>query len=84
MARTTIKTRDNGTLEFFVPNNGGYVRLESGSQHGTLGRQICDGGGFRGNTLTATPESLPLVAHQWLRQARTAMRREGLPTTDMF
>ena len=70
MARFTINTRDAGTLEFFVPDNGGYVRLESGGRSGTLAPQICKGGGFMGSTLTATAETLPTVAKRWNRQRR--------------
>lgn len=68
MARMTIKTRDQGTLQFFVPDAGGYVRLESDAQPGTLGRQICEGGGFTGSTLQATPETLATVARRWWKQ----------------
>jgi hypothetical protein len=75
MARVTIKTRDAGLLEFFVLDAGGYVRIESGSAHGILGRQICGGGGFIGNTLRASPESLKAVAYSWLRQCRRLAAR---------
>lgn len=75
MARFTIKTRDAGTLEFWAPDGGGYVRLESPGYPGTLGRQICDGGGMMGNTLEADARSLPAVARSWNRQRRTALRR---------
>jgi hypothetical protein len=74
MARFTIKTRDHGMKKFFVPDNGGYVRLETGSTHGTLGKQICYGGGFHGNTITATPETLPAVARRWWKQHLNAER----------
>lgn len=72
--RFTMKTRDYGTLEFFAPRNGGYVRLESDGKPGTLGQQICNGGGFLGNTISCGPteESLSRVARAWQRQ-----RREG-------
>ena len=68
MARLTIKTRSHGDKTFFVPDHGGYVRLESGSSHGTLGQQICYGGGFRGNTITADADSLEIVARKWWKQ----------------
>lgn len=68
MARFTIKTRDHGEKSFFVPDGGGYVRLENGRNTGTLGQQICDGGSFRGYALSATPDTLPLVARKWWRQ----------------
>jgi len=68
MASFTLKTRTEGNLDFFVPNQGGYVRLEKGRNHGTLGKQICYGGDFRGNTVTATPETLETEARRWWRQ----------------
>lgn len=73
MARFTIKTRQHGEQVFFCPDGGGYVRLESGANHGTLGRQICYGGGFSGNTISATPESLPKVCRAWWAQQRRAL-----------
>jgi hypothetical protein len=68
MATFTIKTREHGDKAFFVPDNGGYVRLEQGRNHGTLGTQICDGGSFRGNTLTADAGTLSVVARKWWKQ----------------
>lgn len=68
MATFTIKTRKHGDKTFFVPDQGGYVRLEMGQNHGTLGRQICHGGGFRGNTITAQPDTLEVEARRWWRQ----------------
>lgn len=74
MARFTIKTRTNGDMTFFVPNGGGYVRLESEGKHGTLGQQICEGGGFYGNTLSANEQSLESVARRWYRAYRAGQR----------
>ena len=74
MARFTIKTRTNGEMDFFVPDDGGYVRLESFAKTGTLGRQICTGGGFSGNTLTANAKTLESVARRWYRSYRAAQR----------
>lgn len=68
MATFTINSRDHGTKTFFVPDQGGYVRLESGRNHGTLGQQICYGGGYRGNTVTATADTLEAVARKWWKQ----------------
>lgn len=75
MARITINTRDVGALTFFVPDAGGYVRLESGANHGTLGQQICDGGGTMGNTLSADKTTLAAVARRWNKQRRARLRR---------
>lgn len=74
MARFTIKTRTNGSMEFFTPDAGGYVRLESAGKSGTMGRQICAGGGFGGSTLTANAASLQSVARRWYRAYRAAQR----------
>lgn len=69
MATFTINSRTHGEKTFFVPDRGGYVRLEGqGRNTGTLGRQICYGGGFRGNTVTATVDTLEREARTWWRQ----------------
>lgn len=68
MARFTIKTRNHGEKTFFVPPGGGYVRLERSGRTGTLGEQICYGGGFRGNTISATEDTLETEARRWWRQ----------------
>lgn len=78
MARFTIKTRTNGDMDFFVPDGGGYVRLESPGRSGTLGRQICSGGGFMGNTLTASAASLESISRGWYRQYRAYQRQNCL------
>ena len=74
MARITINTRDAGKLEFWVRDEGGYVRLESDGKTGTLGRQICDGGGFMGSTIMADAETLAKVARRWNAQRRAAQQ----------
>ncbi len=78
MARFTIKTRTNGDMEFFVPDGGGYVRLESDGKPGTLGAQICYGGGFRGNTVTADKSTLEFEARRWYRAYRAEQRSSAL------
>lgn len=56
-------------FEFFAPDSGGYVRLESPGHPGTLGAQICRDGGLEGSTLRCGPsvESLRAVATDWVR-----------------
>lgn len=67
--RTKIHSRKlNLTFNFWMKDAGGYVRLESAGKSGTLATQICDGGGFRGNTVTATPETFEKVCRRWYRQ----------------
>lgn len=68
MATFTIKTRNHGEKTFFVPDNSGYVRLESGRNHGTFAKQICYGGGFYGNTITADAATLEVEARRWWSQ----------------
>ena len=72
MATFTINTRNHGQATFFVrdsaTDNSGYVYLESAGKPGTLGKQICAGGDFSGETLTATVESLEKVARAWHRK----------------
>lgn len=61
MARYTIQSKE-GDLRFFMPDNGGYVRLENDVRIGTLADQICQGGSVGyGSTLTATPETFEAV-----------------------
>ena len=68
MTTFTIKSKKHGNKTFFVPDQGGYVRLERGRQHGNLGQQICYGGDFRGNTITADADTLEAVARKWWKQ----------------
>lgn len=75
MARIIINTRKEGEMSFWCKADGGYVWLESEGKPGTLGQQICEGGGFRGSTLYAREETLADVARKWLRQRREAERK---------
>ena len=72
MATFTINTREHGPATFFVrdsaTDNSGYVYLESTGKTGTLGKQICAGGDFSGDALSATVESLEKVARAWHRK----------------
>jgi hypothetical protein len=65
---TTINSRIYGPQTFWMPDTGGYIRLERGANHGTLGTQICEGGGFRGATLCATPDTFEQVVRRWWKQ----------------
>lgn len=49
--------KDKKEYEFWAPDNGGYVYLESPGRPGTLGSQICEGGGFMGSTISCTGSS---------------------------
>lgn len=74
--RYTIKNRVLGNFDFFVPDGGGYVRLESEGKPGTLGAQICDHGCITGSTLSATPETMRDVCRRWYRQYMRNARSE--------
>lgn len=69
MTNLTIKSRKlDRDFEFFMPDGGGYVRLERGANHGTLGDQICYGGGFRGNTIRcASEDEFRTECRRWYR-----------------
>ena len=77
MARVTINTRDLGQLFFSCPNDGGYVYMEQANRPRTEPRQICNGGGFRGDTLGADELTLPRVARYWNKQRRAYARTLG-------
>ena len=77
-AKTEIETiygTEKPVFEFWAPDNGGYVRLESDGKSGTLGQQICDGGGFSGGTVSATPENFTRVCRSWYRQYMSAAKQ---------
>lgn len=85
--RFTIKSRKHGDQDFWANNKeplfgrvqSAYVFLEDKGP-GTLGSQICEGGGFRGDTVTCngTPEGLEKAARQWWRQYLRNEREMGL------
>lgn len=71
--RITIHSRLDGPLSFWMPDNGGYVRIERDHDTGTLGQQICYGGYYRGNTVSSTPDSFPRDVRRWYRAYRRNM-----------
>ena len=73
MARLVINSKVFGEQSFFMPDNGGYIRLESEGKSGTLGAQICDGGKFSGSTISASPASFERECRKW-HKARLAKR----------
>ena len=48
-------TVDGEETDYFVPNGGGYVRINDAAQRFP---QVCELLSDRGNTLTATPDTL--------------------------
>ena len=64
---------------FYVPDFGGYVR-DSTDDPGTLGRQICKGGGYRGSTVRLsdpTEEKLKKRIDKWVRARRRKRVQRG-------
>lgn len=59
-----------GEIDFWAPDGGGYVHVQTNKRPGCLGYQICKGGDFTGSTLTTKPgvENLEKVARSWLKQ----------------
>jgi len=78
MTNFTINSRAHGQISFFMPNGGGYVRLESSGKPGTLGKQLCAGGDFMGSTISATPETFERACRRWHKQRLAAIREFGM------
>lgn len=74
MARFTINTRKYGQVTFHVRDEGGYARVHS-AQWDHL--QICDGGSFMGNTITADEKTLEAKARKWWRGFLDGQRKFG-------
>jgi len=68
MTTLTINTRNHGSVEFFMQGaesgESRYVHLGNS----TLGKQICSGGSFGGETLRATPETFKRDCRKWHKQ----------------
>lgn len=68
----TIKSRKLGTTFEFFKNHSdkkpAYIYLETTGAPGTLGNQICEGGGFLGSTLSANDSNFEYVCRRWYRQ----------------
>jgi hypothetical protein len=66
MANFSLNTKAHGKLTFWCRDRGGHVRLEHSDLYGSLGRQICKGGGFLGQCEWAdNAEALPVIARRW-------------------
>lgn len=70
---------DDGALSFWAPEGGGYIRLERIGKPGTLGMQICERGGFSGNTLSCGKgeRGFRSLCCKWARDYVRNARREG-------
>ena len=66
---TTINSRKLGSpVTFYAPSSGGYVFVDLNGQPGTLGQQICSGGGVDyGSTLSyrGDPENFGAFCRRW-------------------
>jgi hypothetical protein len=77
------KTREFGSVIFYAPaatdDYAGYVWIDAEKGYrSNERRQICYGGFFLGNTVSATQGTLKQNAQAWLRQRRAWHRREGV------
>jgi hypothetical protein len=83
MKEYTTKTREFGQVTFCAPSatdtRAGYVYLEcdTGYRAGER-RQICHGGFFLGDTISATQFDIKEAAQSWIRQRRAWHRRQGI------
>ncbi len=70
MATFTINSKKHGPVTFYVMDSDReqYVKFSWGDHADSTGKQICNGGGFHGNTLCAKPETLERTARNWWRQ----------------
>lgn len=64
---TTIKSRVFGTTTFYMSDNGGYV-YETTPGEPDKRKQICNGGGYFGNTVASTPANFVSDCKRWHRQ----------------
>ena len=61
---TIIRSRKAGkTFTFWVSDHGGYVWLYGHK----ISCQISEGGGFRGNTVRASPQTFRATCRKWYR-----------------
>lgn len=79
MTTYTTRTAEFGSVTFSAPGatetRQAYVLVEH--EDGQR-RQICHGGKFLGETVTASTTGLKSCAQQWLRQRRDWVRAECL------
>ena len=75
--RYTDDFGDTSVREFWVPSGGGYVREVDTKRPGTLGAQVCERLESRGNTLSATRETLLDLIRREYRRAMTAMAQRN-------
>lgn len=78
--RLTITPREPQAkpIEFWAPDNGGYVRIETDARPAGLGRQICRGGRFTGDTVWATDyDDFVRECRRWYRAARRRAEQNG-------
>ncbi len=75
-----IKSRVmNREFEFWCPDNGGYIR-DVTNKPGTLGSQVCDGGGYTGSCLSSgsSEKQFKRICRSWYRARVRAFNEFGL------
>jgi len=72
MATFTINTRKHGEVTFRVRDEGGYVRVSGLAWDN---KQICNGGSFGGNTITADENTLGSKSLKWWSDFLAAERQ---------
>lgn len=67
MQTLTINSREHGPQHFRAPEDGGYVWHWTGNDP-SKAKQPCEGGSFRGPTVSCGPDALEHVARRWWKQ----------------
>jgi len=70
--KLTIKSRKDGTAITFSRPGKYYIFADLNGKPGTLGQQICHGGGTMGNTISYEgddEERFKEICRKWYRQA---------------
>jgi len=74
--RLSIKSRKLGVVfNFWMPDSGGYIRLESEGYTGTLGQQITETDGS-GSCVSSTPGLFEETCRSWYRRTLRAEMKE--------
>lgn len=76
MNELTIHSRKlNRTINLWMPADGGYIRMVTTENPGTLGDQITKPGGA---TIEATPETFERECRKWYRRLVKDLSDRGL------
>jgi len=75
MTKTVASKLLGEKLEFSMSDKGGYIHLDVG--HGEW-KQICVGGGLKGATISAIPETFGRECDRWYRAYIRSMKKDGM------